>query len=1426
MSESRLMERETMHFGLGHCSEHVEHTLRVCGKHYKLVRHTDDTRAAMFPENAALALLPEHCWKHITHFAVDVELPADAVGFHTVTHPNDDPDALLPWLSLVFNHTPSASLRRYLRRQMLQCRPLPVPFVLSHFGVADLGEDPEATLMAKEKIKFPFDAAKAIIRCHPDVATLNPDLAPAIDNHIDHALDVDPALWEYISNHPHWHEEKVATDPSTNQPFAPVETTGNGDQINWPQRNGQSVVAQYSLSAGIAGGIVNNVPVTGAATSVLQSVLRTVKDDPQFNGQLWSKRHGIPTRQQTHVDPTKSANAAAGVAEDTSNAYIWAMNFLTGMAGIDIEAGSFVYTPGGQSTPATLSVGIENWYNRNVCAYIQCLNANGQPIDLMTAKCLDGITPVWTEMLPGSLPSWNLEPNSAKRYLQKLSCGNVVFGIPVLNSYDTVTFPFPDDAAKAIVMLGGLGLSNYDSDVDIPGLVLTLVLNYGVPMAMLAFSTGLQSTGWYQSIVNNPANLLALLSVAVPAIAAVLSGLTVGGVLPWKPVVAKVCDFIVGIVLSKSIPFLAPLVIKYTTTQEVLDNAPVAGWVLKVASMLGTAADIAATTVEVCISPATFEIEFSRSLKLNVTVSPDPIHGAPGQPPIWPDVADHWVITVAYSSGMSYSQTGPMPAKTDAPINVSWPAIPAGPADSIQVTADIFSSDDWLCGKWVSNWALMVANTTTPGPNNTTIPTLAMSGSIIESLVPLLTSTRYSHDKALTYQNGRYSWLRSDQPQETVLDRNCADTGNNLCQWVDITMNNNAYALAYCWQASGQNLPVEEGGPVESTQLNAFQSVSVLSNPQAGMKAPTVGFTNRTYIAYDQFGPQPLFSISDSYVGALDQPPTIPAALVTAFADAHASYTLPAGAMIVTVTSGAQWTIEDSNKTPLYALHFVSGSSGSGLINVDSFTGGTFLFSLPSTFVAELDLGGIVPADLQAAFTATTVSYALPAGAGVTVVTASAEWTIGVSGQTPLYDLRRSVDSIGIFPYPSPPFSPRNFYLDPRVTPKYGSYYVRHVMLDGSHKFDYTVGRSYGTFAELNLNAVAIHPNGYAIGVCYNAPTSKMEILALPPAAGPDHEAQPALLLSGTGKQEGLIDGPVGITVTPDGRILVLEQNNARIQAFDIFGNPVQCFNGHMRFTLDSSFADDLDANSISIPLLQAYQTAVKPELCPTLHMSADLAGDLNAGGAVSAAVAAAFATVSIQLDVTAPRTQVYVTETGNLWLLTTDTVTYDIRLDTLDPKNPELAVYLAATLQVEVTAEHKQWIVRDKTNTLTWAVTAHKDGLDAQRLISTMGLKDPPSTPGITYLDVKVETKSYIYVLSYLTPEGASGPSVDDYRLDIYNPNGSFLCRTPDPGNPGVNAAGMVVDQWRNVYTLNYGVLPEAPRTEPKISIWIPSTP
>ena len=92
-----------------------------------------------------------------------------------------------------------------------------------------------------------------------------------------------------------------------------------------------------------------------------------------------------------------------------------------------------------------------------------------------------------------------------------------------------------------------------------------------------------------------------------------------------------------------------------------------------------------------------------------------------------------------------------------------------------------------------------------------------------------------------------------------------------------------------------------------------------------------------------------------------------------------------------------------------------------------------------------------------------------------------------------------------------------------------------------------------------------------------------------------------------------------------------------------------------------------------------------------------------------------------------------------------------------------------------------------------------------------------PPSID-VVYLSMSVDVANYVFILS----QNGNGYDAADFYLDVYAPTGALLF-----SQRGLNAAGLAVDLWRNVYTLNYQQISgPGGRPEPSISEYIPSTP
>ena len=162
---------------------------------------------------------------------------------------------------------------------------------------------------------------------------------------------------------------------------------------------------------------------------------------------------------------------------------------------------------------------------------------------------------------------------------------------------------------------------------------------------------------------------------------------------------------------------------------------------------------------------------------------------------------------------------------------------------------------------------------------------------------------------------------------------------------------------------------------------------------------------------------------------------------------------------------------------------------------------------------------------------------------------------VGFSAMTSLlYDIASKDDGTG-----------RNFFIDTtggdfdgEKKPE-GGCHVRRVSLNfGGDPPDFSTatGKSWGRF-EFPMDKYVFHPAGYVLGISYNR--HKVFIVKLDKETI-DKTAPVATMVSGQGLRDGLIDGPEAIAVALDGRILVLEGGNNRIQAFDLLGNPVPYF--------------------------------------------------------------------------------------------------------------------------------------------------------------------------------------------------------------------------------------------------------------------------
>ncbi|MBO0902174.1 hypothetical protein [Jiella sonneratiae] len=407
----------------------------------------------------------------------------------------------------------------------------------------------------------------------------------------------------------------------------------------------------------------------------------------------------------------------------------------------------------------------------------------------------------------------------------------------------------------------------------------------------------------------------------------------------------------------------------------------------------------------------------------------------------------------------------------------------------------------------------------------------------------------------------------------------------------------------------------------------------------------------------------------------------------------------------------------------------------------------------------------------------------------------------------------------------------QNFVLDPRG----GGNNLRRVELSaGREHFGFADPDepSWSRFPLDNLDALAVHPSNLVIGASFK--DQKMLLAPLPFKPSPDDKAEVAFMVSGDGIRQGLMRGPVAMAAAPDGRILVLESLNNRVQAFDTKGNPVPSFTfiPSLFSLVTADVAQDLDRGVLPAGFVAGLVAQAQGF---TNTVPGELAGELDEGRyrPCDDPLIEALTNVGVDLaydpeNLTDPKAsaQIAVIEAGQSWSIT-DPRGFEWRLSRADDE--EISIFAVPHApQVQTIEQGTTWLVTDQKLGQSWRIepSSADESLSLVKVaLSYFPLKGRRA--GSTYLDMGVEAQGHVYVLSYLS----DGTKATDYYLDIYTPQGVFLSQTPDPSvsSQSINPvlAKLCVSVFRDVYALGFGKTAGiGGRPEPTISHWVPTPP
>ncbi|MBD1228223.1 hypothetical protein [Xenorhabdus griffiniae] len=1230
-----------------------------------LQEHDESSLARAAGENPAIDMVLRYGSHNISHFAEVPEhyfLPHHVTLIKVVGDKSGPYRSSLPVLYHLSYHIPNAHLHRYVKRNREKLAvnnvEMALPGKLSALGVNSQHLARNSIhcgdlWVATNEMKTPWDVACSIVFSHPELSNSQAYAASIVMNaHIAPPEAIDPLQYNRVyelaisisSQGPATDTGGFATygqlvDPDGNAMFYEFDWVGQDGQVIFAEGD---PVMQYNLSD----------ETENYSGSPASNALKTSHNDGRLQNHNWS------VSQSASLDVAEFKDQAAALAVKRDTNQIWTATNRTPNHGMDVYADSIRY----DSSQSHFSIDFKNNYLRQLGVYIQFFKDTKmeQPID---NPKVDGD---WPFYFPQELAA--LFETPSQKALGVLANVNTIMGIPMPTDPTNFGLPWPAEAQAAKFLFGGLGTSRWENPIVWPGVILTGMFQYGIPALMMLAGAMVTNSQWYKDFISNKDNVAILAGIAFPLIG---GGAAVGSALfNTKKVLTSLASIAIGILAKKGMEALATYVTAQVAASAAAQAVPVVGWAFRLAAITLDVAQIAVTTGELLSSPATLEVDIKRQMTLAFTLHPDPAHGEAGRPEtaIWPPVAVQCQVTVEYTNGTYYTQTIPLPATgSNTPLSFNFNLV--GWGGTLKIKANVYSATGWLAGSYTSD----LLNAQPDDPNE---GIMRVSGNIKEMLVPLTQVTQYEYWEQLSYDSGKkeYQWIEGSVPLETQSSTNCSNVGNNICKLVNMTILNSDYQVGYCYQASGQDIPLEDPlSPPNSGQMYVLQNISTLSNDSLNerLKLSAVGFKVQPLISYNSFGEGP--------------------------------------------------------------------------------------------------------------------------------------------------------DEKTITPY--------NFIIDSR----FGEYHLRRVDLrDGSHNFGLTDNPlSWGTFTIPHLDAMVVHPSGYVIAVSWQY--SKMQILALGDQGYPDAQAPAAQIVSGEGVRQGLTHGPIALTVTPDGRILLLETINTRIQAFDTKGNPFPSFAGATLFQLTTAdYRATLDAQEFSPALQQAFREQGLTFLFS--NSDPNFIRSLNAG-VLDEQIIAAFAEDGIYLSYNQTAdgnidpvgsTVVNVIQQGQSWSV------YDPQKPatyTLTAKGQTVSVYNdLSNVRVIAIGQGVKWQIDDLSGARSWLLTLNVTNpaqITVADYLSYMPLNKPA---GITYLDVAVESKGYIYVLSYRN----EGRDPTDYVLDIYNPDGTFLVTVPDSTlvpDPAkrqhIVAAHLAIDSFRTLVAMNYGkFLGENQRTQPQISQWKPTTP
>src|SRR5690242_2044742 len=568
-----------------------------------------------------------------------------------------------------------------------------------------------------------------------------------------------------------------------------------------------------------------------AAGDAMTALMKATKNDLTLQGKKWTLEMG------SSVQPNPPG-LAQSIGDSTWQPVLQNTDTISGLT-YQIQ----VSDAGKNQLQLTLS----NNYIRYLGAYIRFFNAGGQAMKV----------PSWT-------PDGGGEPLASAmhiqyddlRYIGHVGPQNNILAIPPPPAGGlTAGITVPKDAVSATIYGSGIGTGDDPWPLTpVAGGLLTGIVNLGIPTFLLAAGTAAQAFGPAYTILEGLLKETPfVVGVLVPFISLFTTFGTHGEIkMNWGALTG-----LFKALFNKAATQLLLWMEAQIVADEIEEQIPFAGWIMVTINISLGLAQLAETIVEISMSPWNIENTISISITTNVSVHPDPRHGA--FPPISLGQSGHYVVKMIYQSQTrptrsdSHDITGGTPKP---PLTASFPNNTLG--GQVKFEADYYI-DDWLAAKATTGW---LAN------DQSHVTQVDMY--LVELPVPLTNQSIYKHASLLTYQSSAYVWQSTATAPTATIANADTGSGNAISEWTGLTLSQRAGMLGFAWKAAGMGITSCISSA--NVQLFAMQNVNIPGAPMNAVKFPSCGLDGQTLLVYDPYPPKFLMKNGNWVLGPNGNP--------------------------------------------------------------------------------------------------------------------------------------------------------------------------------------------------------------------------------------------------------------------------------------------------------------------------------------------------------------------------------------------------------------------------------------------------------------------------------------------------------------------------------------------------------------------------